>query len=132
MEIKMHLSERKALRVMWPIVIDALLCATCSGLYGFVFGGIGKGIHTEPLQLVWTAGYFALCGGIVGAFAGAFAGARNGILAPVEKPFESTESARQQTQEKRSQIEATRFQSVPAPHQPQSSLSQNNLAATSN
>jgi hypothetical protein len=73
MNTNFNMSSRKAvLRVVRCIVADAGLGATCGGLYGFVFGGIGALAQHEPQRLIAITGVFALCGAIAGIALGAY------------------------------------------------------------
>ena len=68
-----HTSTRKTvLRFVRRIVADAALGATCGGLYGFVFGGIGALAQHEAERLIAITGIFALCGAIAGVALGAY------------------------------------------------------------
>jgi hypothetical protein len=109
-----HSMSWAALSVIYSSAVDALLCGACGGLYGLVYAGIGAGLHGEMWRLVASAGYFALCGTIIGAMLGA----RNGIVNVYENNAELPGFSFESSKEK---------QIVPAPH-----LSKGSLVAAPN
>jgi hypothetical protein len=64
--------QRTAWRVIRWMAVDAILGATCAGLYGFVFGGFGVLAQNESHRLISIAGIFALCGAVAGLLVGAY------------------------------------------------------------
>jgi hypothetical protein len=78
MKTNITISTRKiVLRFVTRIVADAVLGATCGGLYGFVFGGIGALAQHEAQRLIAITGVFALCGTIAGIALGAYSAFSN-------------------------------------------------------
>jgi hypothetical protein len=72
MKTNRNLSVRRtAWRVIRWMAVDAILGATCGGLYGFVFGGFGALAQNESHRLISIAAMFALCGGAAGLLVGA-------------------------------------------------------------
>ncbi len=73
MKTNMNLSmQRTTLRVIRRMSVDAILGATCAGLYGFVFGGFGALAQNESQRLISIAGIFALGGAVAGLLVGAY------------------------------------------------------------
>jgi hypothetical protein len=78
MKTNFAVSTRKSvLRFAGRIVADAALGATCGGLYGFVFGGIGALAQHESHRLIAITGVFALCGAIAGIALGTYSAFSN-------------------------------------------------------
>jgi hypothetical protein len=73
MKTNFNLSTRtRVIRIVSRIAADAFLGATCGGLYGFVFGGIGALAQHESHRLIAITGVFALCGAIAGLALGTY------------------------------------------------------------
>ena len=78
MKTNLKMSMRMAvLRFITRVAGDAALGATCGGLYGFVFGGIGALAQHESHRLTAISGVFALCGAIAGIALGTYSAFSN-------------------------------------------------------
>jgi hypothetical protein len=63
-------SRQTVLRALRRVGADAVLGATCCGLYGFVFGGFGALAQSESHRLSSIAISFAVGGAVAGSLVG--------------------------------------------------------------
>ena len=116
MKFTMVPSRRKtALRLIRVMAIDATFAAACGALYGFVFGGLGAMVNSEPARLVSIAGCFALCG----AVAGAVVGVCGAILCTGDETPDSRLDLTKAPANKRGAVEAIRHLMVPGQRHPE-------------
>jgi len=111
MKTNMNMSMRIiALRAVRTMAIDGSLGAACGALYGFVFGGFGAVVNSEPERLISIAGYYALCGAVAGAVVGAW----GVLLNRGETTSEVTPSSPAESTTKRRVADAARHLMVPS------------------
>ena len=118
MKTNFNMSTRMTVvRVIRRIFADTGLGATCGGLYGFVFGGIGALAQHEPQRLIAITGIFALCGAIAGIALGAYSALSNAI----DQAADSSSYGSNAVAKDQSPVTAVRPLAATSHRQPQSS-----------
>ena len=122
MKTNFKMSTRTSvIRFVNRIVADALLGATCGGLYGFVFGGIGALAQHESHRLIAITGVFALCGAIAGIALGTYSTFANADeKSPASSSSASNRSAKNEIKDE-TPVTAVRQHTATNYRQPQSS-----------
>jgi hypothetical protein len=122
MKTKFNMSTRSSvIRFVNRIAADAFLGATCGGLYGFVFGGIGALAQHESHRLIAITGVFALCGAIAGIALGAYSAFANANETSAGSSSSASNVSAKDDRRGETQVAAVRQLTTTSYRQPQSS-----------